>query len=182
MGPDERAEGSRDGTLLRERAAALSRAGRTAPERPTRPAVVFCRGGRRYALDSRLCLGVTALLPGAVLALPDLPRPLSGYTLFRGEPLALFDLAALFGAASIEPNADEAPALRFALVLGTDRPRLGLWAEEVEEVSPLDAALFAPGAAGAAEDPLLLGTAERLQVLDADRLLRDERFLIDQGD
>lgn len=175
----------REQTLLRERAAALARAGRIASERTVRPAVIFSRNGRRYALDARACTGVAALTDGAVLLLPDVPKPLVGYTLFRGEPLALFDLAALFGTRGTRPEDEGETASagaqggRYALVLGGERPRLGLCADEVTELSALDDALFSPGTAS---DPLLLGTSERLQVLDADHLLRDDRFLIDQGE
>ncbi len=186
MARDERSTTGREQTLLRERAAELARAGRVAPERSLRPALTFSRSGRRYALDARACTGVAALGDGAVLALPDVPPPLVGYTLFRGEPLALFDLAALFGPRGGTPAQDEgeaasaaAPGGRYALVLGGERPRLGLCADEVTELAALDEALFSPAAAS---DPLLLGTSERLQVLDADRLLRDDRFLIDQGE
>jgi chemotaxis signal transduction protein len=170
-----KSEDPREDQVLRERAAALARGGGKVDVQRHTDAVSFVRAGRRYALDARACTGVAAL--AETVELGDLPAPLWGYAVFRGEPLALFDLAALFG--GDVAGADEAsPAPRHALVVGADRPRLGLLADRVEEVSALDEALF--HAAGA-PDPLLLGTHERLQVIDAERLVMDPRFLIDQS-
>ncbi len=165
-----------DERVLRERAAALARAGHRADARPLRRALSFVRGGRRYAVAADHSAGVQAL--HELLELGDVPQPFVGYTVFRGEPLALFDPSDIFGHEEA-PQSGNGHALTYAVVLGGERTRLGLLVDAVEEVEDVDASLFEPCGH---PDPLLLGTGARLQVIDAERLYRDPRFLIDQSE
>src|SRR5205823_188321 len=99
---------------------------------------------------------------------PGVPDVLLGVTSFRGEILAVFDLAAVLGLAA--RGAADRPRL---IVLGGGRAELGVPVDHASEVTRLriDEVLEPPGPARSADRRLLRGvTRDALAVLDGEAL------------
>jgi purine-binding chemotaxis protein CheW len=166
--------------VMDERARALARV----PARDPEPSEIlevasFTLAGESYAIETRYITRVVRLTD--FTPVPGTPDFLGGVLNLRGEILALIDLRAYFGIASIGLT-----DLSRIIVLGLERNEFGIMADQVDEVSTLrvdevlDTPATLPGGGGRA---LLLGvTADARIVLDGAALLGDPALTIDQGD
>ena len=110
--------------------------------------------------------------------LPGAPAFLVGVLNLRGEILAVMDLRSFFGVAT-QGLSD----LARVLIVGMDRPELGVLADAAHEVRTLriDEILDPPSAAPGVVRSYVRGvTKEALIVLDGAALLQDGRLFIDQ--
>ncbi|MFY2560218.1 chemotaxis protein CheW [Corallococcus terminator] len=163
-----------EAALLDERARALSR-----PPTPEvapgtlREVVRFRAAGQTYALESRFVLEVVRTVD--VVPLPGAPPTLRGLTLLHGEVLPVVELSPLFG----RPPMDSSGPL---LVLGTNRPELGVRTEEVHEVTLVSSQDLLPAPPGPADE--LVFAADRLGtlMLEGEALLGDSRLVFDLSD
>jgi purine-binding chemotaxis protein CheW len=132
--------------------------------------VVFTLARERYAVASQRVLAVTRLR--TLTPLPGALPPVVGVTAWRGLVLTLVDLRALTGA--VATGLDD---LSYVLVLGAERPIVGVLADAVEELVRFapDDVLRLPelraGVEGARLGALRGVTRDARLVLDAERLL-----------
>ena len=160
--------------LLIERAAAYAKA----PDRVVLASeqmelLTFQLAGERYAIESRLVLEV--MKSPAITDVPGTPPLLCGVTNLRGEILAVMDLGQLLGSPH---GVKECP---WVLVLGTDRPDLGIVAEHVNEVTAIrtDAVLPLARASPEISRNWIRGvTADGIIVLEGQTVLQDSRLNI----
>lgn len=135
--------------------------------------LVFVVARERYALETRR---LHAVVPRARWTrLPGAPPELLGLTAFRGEPLAVFDLRPLLGV-------EQPTGGQVAVVLGEHAPELALAADEVEGVARVrveELRPAPPGAGGLARLPTFGVLEDGTAVLDAARLLRDPRLVVE---
>jgi purine-binding chemotaxis protein CheW len=161
--------------LLAERARALARPlARETRSGPLLELVHFRSGEQDYALETRFVLQVLRS-PEQLVPLPGAPEVLRGLTLLHGEVLAVVELAPLFGRAAPTTHGP-------VLVVGSDRPELGLRADVVEEVRLVarDSLLPAPAALGNRERSLVSGISrDGIIVLEGEALLVDGRLFFD---
>ena len=165
--------------ILDARAAALARI----PVRPDAAADVlevalFALAEESYAIETRHVRRVVRL--AELTPVPGAPALLSGVVNLSGEILAVFDLHAALGVPARGATGQER-----VLVLGGDRDEFGVLVDEARGVRTLRIGeiLDPQGAPAGADRQHVRGvTAEALIVLDGSTLLRDPRFLIDQGD
>lgn len=129
----------------------------------------------RYAIESQFVREIVRLPD--MTPVPGAPDHLSGVMNLRGEILAVFDLAKLFGLGAAAPT-DRARIL----VLGRERSEFGILADSVCEGAVLraDDVLDSQAAGIASSVPLRGVTRDTMQVLDGERLLQDARLFIDQ--
>ena len=169
--------------LLEERARELARAPvEASPTAEVLRLVTFTLAGERYAVEARYVLEVRPL--GEPTFIPGAPTHLAGVIPFRGDPLAVFDLHALFGGPG--DRAAGPAAAPHVVVLGGDAPELGVRADAAGELTtvgagevlPLSAADADTGAPGYVRGV----TRDALIVLDGAALLGDDRLIIDQSD
>jgi purine-binding chemotaxis protein CheW len=161
--------------VLDERARALARVPQAGP-RPAEvlTAVPFHLAGERYALEARF---VREALPFTGCApLPGAPELFAGLVNLRGEVLPAFDLRPLLGLGRA-PWPDSARVL----VLGEDRPDLGLLADSVSEVTALRLDEVHDPPAREGREFVRGLTPDALVVLDAEALLRDPRLFLEHG-
>lgn len=136
----------------------------------------FRSGGQEYALETRF---VHEVLRNAELTpLPGAPPLLRGLTLLRGEVLPVVELAPLFG----RPPSGRGAGV---LLIGLNRPELGLSVEAVEEVVllPRDTLLPPPATLSAEAVRLVSGIhREGTLLLEGEALLGDSRLVFDLTD
>lgn len=139
--------------------------------------LTFRAAGQRYAVDAAR---VAEVVPRVRLrALPHAPAHLAGMFEYRGEVVTAVDLGVMLGAAP----APDRLSTRIILVDRRDGPGaadvprslLGLIAEEVDELAPVDPAALVPPLVPIPSAPYLGGIAEvgadMVQFLYVDRLL-----------
>lgn len=161
--------------LLSERAAAYAQA----PERVLLASeqievLAFDLGGEHYAIESRFVSEV--LRAPEITDVPGTPALLCGVTNLRGEIMAVMDIGQLLGA----PHQDE--QCPWVLVLGQDRPELGIVVQTVTEVAGMRTDALLPPARASHEinrEWIRGVTADAVVVLDGRQLLEDQRLHID---
>lgn len=155
--------------VLAERARLLARPAAKPAAGDTFDVVTFTLGGEAWGLEARLVWEVFRV--AELARLPGAGAPVTGITPWRGLVLPVLDLRSVLGIPSA-PLDD----LRFAVVVGGDRPSLGLLADAVDEVRSVgESELGEPPEGVTLHRDLLLGvTAEALPVLDGARLV--ERY------
>jgi len=155
--------------VLAERARLLAHPASEADRGAGIQIVTFTLGGEAWGLEARLVWEVFRV--SELARLPGAEAPVTGITPWRGLILPVLDLRAVLGI----PWAplDE---LRFAVVVGSDRPALGILADAVDEVgSVAEGDLREPPEGVMLHRDHLLGvTAAALPVLDCARLV--ERY------
>jgi purine-binding chemotaxis protein CheW len=164
--------------LLGERAAAYAQA----PDRDFLASeqmelLTFQLADERYAIESRLVLEVVK--SPAITDVPGTPPLLCGVTNLRGEILPVMDLGQLLG---LPHKVTEYP---WVLVLGTDRPDLGVVAESVYEVTTVRTDAVLPLAHASQEisrDWIRGVTADGIIVLEGQNVLQDPRLNINQAE
>lgn len=160
--------------VLEERARRLARTPPVVEAAEPLELLAFRVGVETYAIETRHVREVGRL--ANLTPLPGAAPALVGVTSLRGEILAVFDLRHLFAIG--KPGWSELSRL---VVVGGEDPEFGLLADQV-----LDVTRFASRALGPAPAhfpiharPLVAGlTAEAWIVLDGERLIADETFLI----
>ena len=168
-------------TLSPARARALmdERARRLAAP-PARPAdgaqmlevLGFALGEECYGVETRQVREVVGL--GEVTPVPSTPDFLLGVVNLRGQLLPVLDVGGLVGL----PAREASPRSR-VVVLGAERPELGVLADAVHEVTtvPVRDVLEAAASHGGAAARYVRGvTRDALVLIDAARLLDDERL------
>ena len=140
---------------------------------PSTSLTVIERGGDRVAFRTSEVAAV--LRSPHVVPLPGLPPVVCGLLSHRGDPLPVFDLRALLGAAT-------ADVIAVAVVLESgSQPPLALAADRVDETSVAQDDLRPARLDGPFSAMAHATTAEGLVVLDAERLLADPRFVVSGG-
>jgi purine-binding chemotaxis protein CheW len=162
--------------LLDERAKALAQVTPRKEPGTVLEALAFSLGTERYAIATRYVREVGRLMD--LTPVPGLPPHFLGVTNLRGEILAVADLHQLFGVR--QRGLSDRSQL---IVLGTERPELGLLADEAQALVELPLkALLAPLAhdPGIGREAVVGVTQEALVVLDGSRLLAEPRLFVDQ--
>lgn len=131
--------------------------------------VTFTLGGESWGLEARLVWEVFRI--SELARLPGAAAPVIGITPWRGLIMPVLDLRSVLGIPSA-PLDD----LRFAMVVGSERPALGVLADAVDDVRSVGEDDLGEAAEGVSHHrELLLGmTASALPVLDGARLV--ERY------
>ena len=130
-------------------------------------AVSFSLGRELYAIDARHVFAVFRL--ESLTPLPGARPPVAGVTPWRGDVLTVLDIRGLVGA-----TVTALDDLARVIVLGTDRPELGLLADRMEDPLQLDAGSVHPLSAeraGRGSEILRGVTSDAVVVLDAPALL-----------
>ena len=161
--------------LLDERASAYARA----PERVLLASeqieiLTFELAGEHYAVESRFVSEV--LRAPAITDVPGTPDLLCGVTNLRGEIMAVMDIGQLLG--SPHPGND----CPWVLVLGHDRPELGVVVQTVTEVKGMRTEALRPPSRASREisrEWIRGVTADAVIVLDGNKLLEDRRLHLD---
>jgi purine-binding chemotaxis protein CheW len=140
--------------------------------------VIFSLARERYAIETRVLREIVALTD--YTPVPGAADFLVGVINLRGEILAVVDLRRFFNL----PDRGLGDQSR-VLVLGMEGKELGVLADSAHEVQRLraDQIISLPPAAPSGGRAYLRGvTEDALLVLDGERLLRDPRLIIDQGE
>lgn len=155
--------------ILVERARILARPPSDADGRAEVVLLTLTLGGERWGLEARLVWEVFQV--SELARLPGADPPVVGITAWRGLILPVLDLRPVLGIPAA-PMDD----LRFAVVVGAERPALGILADAVNEVgSVAESDLREPPAGVMLHRDHLLGvTAAALPVLDGAQLV--ERY------
>lgn len=162
--------------LLEKRALELAQEADSEVTRKTLEVIIFTVGRERYALETRFVREVRRL--NDFTPLPGAPELFYGITNLRSEVLLLMDLRKILGA-----QVTGLSNFPLIVVLGEDRPELGLLADTTLDVSPLavDSILDPRASLGEHARLHLYGvTPDGLQVLNGAHLLADERLILDQ--
>jgi len=164
--------------LLDERAQALAQRSSEAPREELLEVLTFALGRERYAIETRSVREVAPLTE--FTPVPSAPAFIVGIVSLRGEVLTIVDLRKLFSADSVGLT-----DLSRVIVVGSERAELGVLADSVHTIEhlPSRAVLDAPAAAAGAGREYLRGlTGDAWIILDAEALLDDERFVVDQNE
>jgi purine-binding chemotaxis protein CheW len=155
--------------VLAERARVLAHPASEADRGADIQIVTFTLGGEAWGLEARLVWEVFRM--SELARLPGAEAPVTGITPWRGLILPVLDLRSVLGIPSA-PLDD----LRFAVVVGTERPALGILADAVDEVRSVgEGELGQPPEGVTRHREHLLGvTPGALPVLDGARLV--ERY------
>lgn len=129
--------------------------------------------GERYAVESGYVREVYPLRE--ITGLPGTPPFVLGVTNVRGRVVAVNDLRRFFGLP--ETRLTENGKL---VILRHDRMELGVLADAVLGARPLPLAELQPPPAGGGAEYLRGVTGDRTALLDAERILTDERIVIDE--
>lgn len=158
---------TRDRQILRERARHLARPLVIAASVAKIDGVAFSLGRERYAIDARFVFAVFRL--ESLTPLPGAKAPVAGVTQWRGDVLTVLDIRGLVGATTT--SLDD---LARVIVLGVDRPTLGLLADRIDDPIRLDSGAVHPlpaDRASRSSDMLRGITSDAVMVLDAPALL-----------
>jgi purine-binding chemotaxis protein CheW len=138
--------------------------------------LTFELAGQRYGIEARWAVEV--LRVHEIASLPGSPDFIAGMFSRRGEIVMAVDIRALFGGGRSSGDGG-----RRVIVIGAERPELGLVADALPEMQTLHdddihpAAAILPNKGG----DLVLGiTSEALLVVDVEALLADGRLILDQ--
>jgi purine-binding chemotaxis protein CheW len=161
--------------IMDERARRLADAGARQVE-PTQvlETLGFGLGVERYAVESKHVREVVRLVD--FTPVPGAPEFLLGITNLRGQVLVLADLRKFFGL-----RQQGLSDLARVVVVGTDRPELGILADEAHELRsiPVTEIQDPPESMSGIGSEYLLGvTKDALIVLDGARLLTDPRLFV----
>lgn len=139
--------------------------------------LMFRAAGQRYAVDAAR---VAEVVPRVRLRpLPHAPSHLSGVFEYRGQVVSVVDVGVLLGSSP----APDRLSTRIILIDSRPDPRaadsppalLGLVAEDVDDLAPIDPEALAPPPVPIAGAPYLGGIVEvdagMVQLLRADRIL-----------
>lgn len=161
--------------VLQARARALAEAPRDGrPAQDELEVVEFLVAEERYAVESRFVRAVHPLK--ALTALPGTPPHVLGVAKLRGPIVSVIDLKKLFDL----PGRGLSDLDR-VLVIGNDAMEFGVLADRIAGVRRIAAAELQPSLptlAGVREQYLKGVSADRLVVLDAQRLLNDARLVV----
>ena len=135
--------------------------------------VTFRTGAERYALASQFVRAIVRTVH--VTAVPGTPVHIAGLTNFRGEMLAVIELAQFFGL----PPRTAAEHARM-IVCGERVPEIGILADEADETCILDPRSLHPRAAASVDGAAVLGlTEDAVIVLDAPALLSHRGLIVE---
>jgi purine-binding chemotaxis protein CheW len=162
--------------ILTERARALARRPlstirSTVATRDSAELLQFRLGSERYAIESHFVHRVVR--PCELTRLPGAPSHLRGVTSLRGLILPVFDLREWFEVDRVAA----ADGTRW-LVLGESSEELCLWADEVEELTPIDLRELGVAERGAGRGLVRAITNEARTVLDGSRLLAHPELVV----
>lgn len=136
--------------------------------------LLFRRGGRRYAIESRFSIEVSAA--GRMSRVPGAGPALIGMTNLRGDLLPVFELSALGGS-----TAHELPLNAQLVVLGKQSPDMALLVDGVDDITQLSAATLSDAhSVGALPHPeYVRGISEDgCLLLDGDAILEDRSVFV----
>lgn len=162
--------------VLRERARRLARPPLVEATHTTVEMLEFGLADERYAIEAAHVHDVQPLRE--LTSLPCTPDFLRGLVNIRGRLVPVVDLKKFFGLP--EPGITD---LHRVLVLRTDDMEIGLLADTVEGVHPIDIEAIQPSlpTLGGIDAQYLRGiTRDRLVVLDARAILADPRIVVDE--
>ncbi|MDD5167532.1 MAG: chemotaxis protein CheW [Syntrophales bacterium] len=163
--------------ILRERAARL--AGKEEGKRAdgeARDVVEFCLASETYGLPSSSIREVYPAID--ITPLPGTPAFVAGIIHVRGEILSVVDIGKFFG---LEQK--ESPDQRMIIILDDGRMTYGILADAVmgiRRVYPGDLQSSLPTLTDRRADYLLGVTPDFLIVLDAIKILEDQRLVVDE--
>lgn len=161
--------------ILRSRARALARPVAIASGGDTIDVLEFSLDGETYAIEPR---HVREVLPLETLVpLPGVPTPVRGIASLRGEILSVIDLRRLFGLPERGPR-----ELDYAVVLRSPTMSFAILADAIIGMRPMPRSATQeplPVPAATRAEYLTGVTAERIAVLDGDRLLADAKLIVD---
>jgi purine-binding chemotaxis protein CheW len=153
--------------VLEERARVLARPAVPPSTGDALELVTFSLANETYAVESRSVMAVFRLTD--ISLLPGAEPPVTGVTVWRGELLTILDLRPLVGLSVTALN-----DLSRVIVLGVDRPELGVLADAVLSivtVAASDVRPLPPG--GPARQEYLRGvTPAAVLLLDGERVLQ----------
>jgi purine-binding chemotaxis protein CheW len=177
LGPAAKA--ARATAILAERARLLARPlASEASSGASIEIVTFDLAGERYGVEARYVQEVARIVD--LTPLPGAPDFIVGIVSLRGEIVAVVELRRLFGVAT-----HGLTDLSRLIVLGLDRPELGILAEGADALTtlPLDEILDPPAAGASIGREHLRGVTRGARLLlDAEALLGDERLFINNAD
>jgi purine-binding chemotaxis protein CheW len=163
--------------ILKARARQLARSAAVEEAGASIDVLVFRLGAETYAVEPQHVARVHAL--EHLTPLPGLPAFVLGIARVRGEMISVLDLRRLF-----ELPEQGLGQLNRLIVLQSAHMRFGVLADAIEGMRRLPrGGLLAslPTLKGVRARYLLGVSEERIVVLDAARLLADERLVIDEG-
>jgi len=166
---EERLSASADRAVLEARAARHALQGDPEVSEARLEILVFARGGRRFAIESRYVAEVARL--GHLSRVPGARPGLLGLCNLRGDLLPVFDLV------SVASSANAA----HLVVLGESAPDFGIAVDALEAVQSVpEASLSAARSVGSLPHPEHVRgvSAEGLLVLDGAALLRDRTVFV----
>ncbi len=179
--------------VMDERALLLARTPHRAPvSTEVIEIAIFAVSGETYAIETRYIRKIVrpidlSFSPVSIdrsidilTPVPGTPEVLAGVINFRGEILAVFDLATFLGLARREIGERSR-----IVVLGDARDDLGLLVDEACRTTTLriDELIEPPASVGEATRACIRGvTTDALIVLDGAALPRDRRLFVDQAD
>ena len=168
----ENPDPQRVAAVLRERALLYARnKGRV--DEAMLDAVAFEIEGERFAIE--IGSGAAATSLAGLTEVPGLPPYYLGLIGHRGQVFPVIDLRTLTG----RPRG-ETKALRYAVLIRSGRSALGLAASEIIGIQRHPASRIAPVRDEGARHHALIGMApDSTAILDAQRLLQDNRLLVD---
>jgi len=162
--------------ILRERARLLARTEAGEQSTEVVDVVEFMLAHEHYAVGIEAVVEVYPLKE--MTPLPCTPAFVRGVVNVRGQIVAVIDIKTFFnlpGNALADSNK--------VIILGSDATKLAVLADEVLGVRELPAGALQPALptmGGIGAEYLLGVTVERLMVLDAGRILADERIVVDE--
>jgi purine-binding chemotaxis protein CheW len=170
-GGSSEAEKSR---ILKERAAALAQVATEKEDEATVQVLEFLLGPERYAVDAFSVREVNVLKE--ITPVPRTPDFILGVIGVRGRICSVVDLGRIFGLPPSEPG----PGAR-AIVMASRTMEFAIRADEVvgmRQIATASLQTSLPTLTGARQKYLRGVTAERVAVLDAQRLLADEALVV----
>jgi purine-binding chemotaxis protein CheW len=161
--------------VLAERAMRLATALQsTANEQVWLEILLFRRGERRFAIESRFLIEVSVC--GRMSRVPGAGSALLGIMNLRGDLLPVFELSALDGVTERDQ-----PMNAQLVVLGQKGPELALLADAVDEVTRIaTSSLVEARSVGALPHPEYVRgiTADGCQLLDGEAILQDRSLFV----
>ena len=161
--------------ILKERAALLAQVATPVDEQASTVQVLeFRLGSERYAVDAASVREVNVLKE--ITPVPRTPDFILGVIAVRGRICSVVDLGRIFGL----PASEQGPETR-AIVMASRTMEFAVRADEVigmREIATAELQSSLPTLTGARQKYLRGVTAERLAVLDAQRLLADDALVV----
>jgi purine-binding chemotaxis protein CheW len=135
-------------------------------------ALTFAVGAERYAWLVRSVSAIARI--GRVTPVPSAPSYFRGVISLRGQVLSVLDLRAYLGLPPLDTQAE------FMIVIDGAGLEIGVLATDVFDVVNVRLNALTPASSAGLDAELVIGvTVDGLTILDADALLRRERYRVE---